>query len=110
MTTGRSFRDHDVIDVYHNLIDATGDKPATEDRVFEAAEKTLDELVQLVKKLAAANANNLLITADHGFIYQHRPIDESDFSGSEVVGETILFRNRRFVLGHGLKPQQGLKL
>lgn len=104
------FRDHDVIYVYHNLIDATGDKPATEDRVFEAAEKTLDELVQLVKKLAAANANNLLITADHGFIYQHRPIDESDFSGSEVVGETILFRNRRFVLGHGLKPQQGLKL
>jgi uncharacterized protein (TIGR02687 family) len=104
------FRDHDVIYVYHNLIDATGDKPATEDRVFEAVEKTLDELVQLVKKLAAANANNLLITADHGFIYQHRPIDESDFSGSEVVGETILFRNRRFVLGHGLKPQQGLKL
>jgi len=103
------FRDHDVIYVYHNLIDAIGDKPATEERVFEAAEDTLEALVQLVKKLTAANASSLLITSDHGFIYQHRPIEESDFSGSEVAGETILFRNRRFVLGHGLKAQQGLR-
>jgi len=104
------FRDHDVIYVYHNLIDATGDKPGTEERVFEAAEDTLKVLLQVIRKLAAANANNLLITADHGFIYQHRPIEESDFSGSEVSGDNILFRNRRFVLGHGLKAQRGLKL
>lgn len=103
------FRDHDVIYIYHNLIDAIGDKSATEERVFDAAEDTLEELVQLVKKMAAANATNLLITADHGFLYQHRPIEESDFATSEVAGNTILFRNRRFVLGHGLKPQQGLR-
>ncbi|OYZ13692.1 MAG: TIGR02687 family protein [Sphingomonadales bacterium 28-64-96] len=103
------FRDHDVIYIYHNLIDAIGDKPTTEERVFDAAEDTLEELVQLVKKMAAANATNLLITADHGFIYQHRPIEESDFATSEVAGDTILFRNRRFVLGHGLKAQQGLR-
>lgn len=103
------FRDHDVIYIYHNLIDAIGDKPATEERVFDAAEDTLEELVQLVKKMAAANATNLLITADHGFIYQHRPIEESDFATSEVAGDTILFRNRRFVLGHGLQAQHGLR-
>lgn len=103
------FRDHDVVYVYHNEIDAVGDKQATEERVFEAVESTLDTLVQLVKKLAGANATNLIVTADHGFLYQHRAIEESDFSSAEVTGDNILFRGRRFVLGHGLKPAPGLR-
>ena len=102
-------RNHDVVYIYHNVIDATGDKPVSEERVFEAVEDTLEDLIKIVRKLTAANANNLLVTADHGFIYQHRPIEESDFSGAEISGKKILFRGRRFVLGHGLKEQQGLK-
>ena len=39
-----------------------------------------------MKKLTAANASNLIVTADHGFIYQHRAIEESDFSSAEVDG------------------------
>ncbi len=95
-------RDHDVIYVYHNRIDATGDKRESEERVFEAVEETLQELIRLIKKLTGANANNLLVTSDHGFIYQNRAIDESDFSGVDAEGEQILFRDRRFVLGKGL--------
>ena len=74
-------RDHDVIYVYHNRIDATGDKRESEERVFEAVEEALQELIRLIKKLTGANANNLLVTSDHGFIYQNRAIDESDFVG-----------------------------
>lgn len=95
-------RDHDVIYVYHNRIDATGDKRESEERVFEAVEETLQELIRLIKKLTGANANNLLVTSDHGFIYQNRAIDESDFSGVDAEGDQILFRDRRFVLGKGL--------
>ncbi len=102
-------RDHDVIYVYHNVIDARGDKRDTEDDVFAAAEDALGELVNIVKKLNGANAANMLVTADHGFIYQHRPIEESDFSSAPVEGDKILFRDRRFVLGHGLKANQGLR-
>lgn len=102
-------RDHDVIYLYHNRIDAMGDKKESEERVFEAVEDTLDELVLIIKKLAAANATNVLVTADHGFIYQNRPIEESDFSGSEVNGQVVLFRDRRFALGKGLENQPGLK-
>ncbi len=102
-------RENDVVYIYHNRIDAMGDKTVSEDRVFEAVEDTLDELIKLIKKLTAANASNLLLTADHGFIYQHRPIEESDFSGAEVSGETVLFRDRRFVLGKGLQPHPGLR-
>ena len=101
-------RDHDVIYVYHNRIDATGDKRESEERVFEAVEETLPELIRLIKKLTGANASNLLVTSDHGFIYQNRPIDESDFSGVDAEGQQILFRDRRFVLGKGLTENNSL--
>lgn len=101
-------RDHDVIYVYHNRIDATGDKRETEERIFEAVEEAMQEIIRLVKKLTAANANNLLVTADHGFIYQNRPIEESDFSSDDADGEVILFRDRRFVLGKKLAEVPGL--
>jgi uncharacterized protein (TIGR02687 family) len=102
-------RDHDVIYIYHNMIDIVGDKRESEERVFEAVEDAMEELTKLVKKLTAANASNLIVTADHGFIYQHRAIEESDFSSAEVEGDKILFRDRRFVLGRGLRPNAGLR-
>ena len=102
-------RDHDVIYIYHNRIDTTGDKRESEERVFEAVEETLQELIRLVKKLTGANASNMLVTADHGFIYQNRAILESDFVGSDAVGDQILFRDRRFVLGKGLQEVSSLR-
>jgi uncharacterized protein (TIGR02687 family) len=102
-------RDHDVVYIYHNLIDKTGDSRDSEERVFDAVEDTLQELVKVIKKLASANASNLLLTSDHGFIYQNRILEESDFSSAAVEGEQILFRNRRFVLGKGLKQVPELR-
>jgi uncharacterized protein (TIGR02687 family) len=99
---------NDVIYIYHDRIDATG-KPATEDGVFAAAEEAIEDIIRLAKKLTAANASNIIVTADHGFIYQHRPIEESDYSTAEVAGEKILYRDRRFILGHNLKAQHGLR-
>ncbi|WP_052507358.1 BREX-1 system phosphatase PglZ type A [Desulfonatronovibrio magnus] len=101
-------RENDVVYVYHNRIDAAGDKRESEDQVFEAVEKTLEDMIRLIKKMTGANASNLIITADHGFIYQDRPIEESDFSGSAACGDEIFFRDRRFVLGKGLKDAPGL--
>jgi len=102
-------REHDVVYVYHNRIDATGDKRDSEERVFDAVEATLDELVRIVKKLVNANATNLLVTADHGFIYQNQTLDESDFAGQDPVGKEIDKRHRRFVLGRGLKETSSFK-
>lgn len=103
------FRDHQVIYVYHNQIDATGDKRDAEEQVFEAAERALDEIITLIKKLANANVTNMLVTADHGFIFQHHPLDESDFSGIEISGGEIETRNRRFILGRRLPANAGVK-
>ena len=102
-------RDHEVVYIYHNLIDKTGDTRDTEERVFAAVEETLDELLRLVKKLTNANASNLLVTSDHGFLYQNHPLEESGFLSSEPEGEPVLYHDRRFVLGHGLRDNASFK-
>ena len=102
-------RDHDVVYVYHNLIDKTGDTRDTEERVFGAAEETLEELLRVIKKLANANASNIVVTADHGFIYQHHPLQDSDFLSSEPSGDEILYTDRRFVLGRGLREHSSFR-
>jgi len=103
------FREHDVVYIYHNRIDATGDKRDTEERVFEAVQQALEELVTIIRKLSAANATNMLVTADHGFLYQNRTLEESDFSSVDAEGDRILFRDRRFVLGKGLMESASLR-
>ena len=102
-------RDNEVLYVYHNLIDKTGDTRDTEERVFSAAEETLKELILLIKKLTNNNASNLLVTADHGFIYQNRPIEDSDYLTVAADGQDVLYRDRRFVLGRGLKANPSLR-
>jgi uncharacterized protein (TIGR02687 family) len=103
------FRDNIVVYIYHNQIDLVGDKRESEERVFDAVEEALKELVDLVKKLANANYTTILVTSDHGFIYQNSPLDESDFAGIEVSGEDIQYRDRRFVLGAGLQAMPSVK-
>jgi uncharacterized protein (TIGR02687 family) len=92
-----------VLYVYHNRIDATGDKPGTERQVFEAVEDTLRDIVDLVKKLASANATNIFITADHGFLFQDEALADTFFLSTHPQGDDIKVVNRRFVLGKGLK-------
>jgi uncharacterized protein (TIGR02687 family) len=102
------FRDHDILYLYHNQIDATGDKLVSEEFVPAAAETAIEDLVKLVRKLTSANFSNILITADHGFLWQHRALDESGFALAEPEGD-IITRNRRFVIGRGLSTGAGMK-
>jgi uncharacterized protein (TIGR02687 family) len=101
-------KSNDVLYLYHNRIDATGDKKDSEELVFEAAETAIGELMRVVKKLFSANASNVLITADHGFIYQDQELDDADFMVDRPKGE-IGTINRRFVIGKNLKGSEGFK-
>jgi len=98
-----------VIYVFHNLIDAIGDKTESEHRVFTAVENTLQELVDIVKKLFNANISNVVVTSDHGFLYQDHLVDESEYTVEDVQGEEIFFRARRFVVGKNLKQNLSVK-
>ena len=104
------YQPNQVLYVYHNRIDATGDKPGTERQVFEAAEETLRDSSIWSRRLANANATNILITADHGFLFQDDgarrrllPVD------ADRRATTIKVTNRRYVLGRGLKEDPAFK-
>jgi len=102
---------NDVLYIYHNRIDAAGDKKESEDKVFEAAHETINELVRLIKKLTGNNASNLIVTADHGFLFQNRTLDESDFVEVDLPSlenAQVLYKSRRFVLGHNLSATPGM--
>lgn len=103
------YQQHQVLYVYHNRIDATGDKAGTERQVFEAAEDTLRELVDLVKRLTNANATNILVTADHGFLFQDTALADAFYLSTLPQGDDIKVTNRRYVLGRGLKDDAAFK-
>ena len=102
-------KNNQIIYIYHNRIDATGHDKKTESNVFEAVEKSISDLSRIITRLGGENyIANFVITADHGFIYQNAAIDESDFTGCDAEGDHILFKDRRFVLGRGLKESPSL--
>lgn len=96
-----------LIYIYHNAIDATGDKSSTERDVFEAVEKAIDELNNLVRNLVNhLSATNIFITSDHGFIYRRSPLQEYD--KITKVDVTTIDDGRRFILTEGTAAQQGM--
>lgn len=91
-----------VVYIYHNTIDAVGDKAPTEDRVFEACEDAITEIKSLVRRIANTfRGTNILITADHGFLYSYSPLAESDKTEKSHISGEIVELERRYVLLHG---------
>jgi uncharacterized protein (TIGR02687 family) len=106
---GRDFvKQYDLIYIYHNRIDKTGDDKTTEEKVFEAVEEEFTFLMDMLKKINNMNGYNMIITSDHGFIYQNNELAESDFSESNHKGE-IWKENRRFILGKNLTNDSATK-
>ena len=91
------FTGKQVVYVYHNQIDARGDKPNTEDEVFVACQEAITEIIDLIRRIStSANTYRFIVTADHGFIYKRDKIAESD--KIEGVKNKTSFINRRFVV------------
>lgn len=102
------YRDYDVIYVYHDAIDIVGDKKGSEVRVFEAVETALSDLLTLVRKMSSANANNIIITADHGFLYQRDELSEDQFLDDKIkLGENDL-KLRRCIIGSKIEDNPNL--
>lgn len=65
------FARQEVVYIYHNQIDARGDKLNTENEVFVACEEAIDEIAKLIRRLTtSANTSHFIVTADHGFLYK----------------------------------------
>lgn len=90
------FTGQEVVYVYHNQVDARGDKLNTENEVFTACEEAVEEIHTMIKRLTSANNTRFIITADHGFIYKRDKLSESDkISGFDKHNA---FVGRRYVI------------
>ena len=76
------FTGQEVVYVYHDQIDARGDKFKTENEVFIACEEAVDEIARLIRRLTtSANTVHFIVTSDHGFIYKRDKLTGSDKIG-----------------------------
>lgn len=92
-------KDAEVVYIYHNAIDAVGDKAATEDQVFNACEQAILELKNLVRLITNdMNGTNILVTSDHGFLYSYKPLEESDKAEKSFVSGHIMELDRRYII------------
>ena len=102
------FKDYDLIYIYSNKIDFKGDKRETEGEVFQATEEEFDHIIDIVQLIRNGNGSNILITSDHGYIYQNEDLDETEFANFEVMGD-IITDTRRFIIGNNLQPGSAVK-
>ncbi|MGL5948911.1 MAG: BREX-1 system phosphatase PglZ type A [Aeromonas sp.] len=92
-----------VIYIYHDTIDAIGDKAATELDTCGAVCQAIEELQSLIKKvLNGLKVSRVLITADHGFLYRHSAPDASVKASQEQLAQDALVAKKRYVLGRQL--------
>lgn len=93
---------HDVVYIYHNVIDARGEA-ATESETFQAVSECIEELVELVNLCTnSLNATRIWITADHGFLFQQEAPVETDKSKLKYAPADAILKKKRFIIGENL--------
>lgn len=86
-----------IVYIYHNQVDARGDKPASENEVFKACEEAIKEIHRLVHRLTMyLSAPKFFITADHGFLYKRDKLQEYDKVSYDR--EICTCANKRFLI------------
>lgn len=102
-------RDHDVVYIYHNVIDDKSHSVTTETTTPANVEEAFDELLILLRKINNANGYNILLTSDHGFLFQQGEIDEKDEVKLPSAAEWI-HPDRRYATGRGIVSTPALKV
>ncbi len=92
-----------VVYIYHDEIDARGDKRATEGGTFGAVRKAVDDLADLVRYVVNhLNGNYVLVTADHGFLFTETSPNEADKSPLAEKPPGTMVAKKRYLLGREL--------
>ncbi|MEC1023194.1 BREX-1 system phosphatase PglZ type A [Bacillus paralicheniformis] len=101
-----TFKGKKLIYIYHDTIDAMGDKASTEVYTFNAVETSLNQLYDLVKIIRDdLSGTNVFITADHGFLYQRDELEESDKIGQDSIDRIEV--KRRYILSKDQREVSG---
>lgn len=89
----------EVVYIYHNAIDAIGDKDSTEKKVFEACKDALQELYNILRiVISDMQGTDIIVTADHGFLYTYSPLAERDKVSKSAFAGNVYELGRRYAI------------
>ena len=98
-----------VVYIYHDTVDAIGDKAATEGKTFEAVRTAINELTALVAYVInSLNGNHVMITADHGFLFTESSPGEPEKSKLDEKPNGTVLAKKRYVIGHNLPDHESV--
>jgi len=100
---------HDLLYIYHDHIDKTGENQ--EGQVCRAACDSIQEIKDVVRSLMDANFSTVMVTADHGFLYQQFVPEDSEFMAfaGQHEATAVFAQKRRMVVGRDLPRPSSLK-
>ena len=100
-------RDVEVVYIYHDTIDAIGDKAATEEKTFEACRSAIEELKDLVGRVInRLNGSRVVITADHGFLFQQKALVAADKTSLKTKPAGAIEAKKRYIVGNNLPSDE----
>lgn len=94
-----------LVYLYHDHIDALGDSAKSERETYGAVHQAIQDLKFSVDRLSRLQAKRIFITADHGFLFQFKQIEE--YGKIQAVEGNLVDGNRRFAMGHNLSIPEG---
>lgn len=95
--------DAKVIYIYHDEIDSIGDTASSEHKTFAAVRQAIEELQSLVAKVINGfGVTRVLVTADHGFLYQQASPEAGVKSGLLHEPAGTVKAKKRYLLGRNL--------
>ncbi|MBE0470707.1 MAG: BREX-1 system phosphatase PglZ type A [Methyloprofundus sp.] len=96
-------KDANVVYIYHDTIDAMGDKLSTEEKTFDACRTAVDELKNLVGRVInRLNGSRVLVTADHGFLFQQKALSKADKTVLPIKPVGTIEAKKRYIIGESL--------
>ena len=83
-----------LVYIYHDTIDSLGHSGSP----FDAAEKAIDEIKDLIRSLVNhLGVTKIIITADHGFVYQRSKLEEYD-KITKLKNDSVVETDRRYII------------
>ncbi len=96
-------QDARVVYIYHDQIDAIGDKAVTENQTFDACADAIAEIKQLIERIInRLNGSRILVTADHGFLFKQSDVVDSDKTALTVKPQGSVEAKKRYLIGENL--------
>jgi uncharacterized protein (TIGR02687 family) len=100
-------KDAEVVYIYHDTIDAIGDKASTEEKTFEACRTAIEELKDLVARVInRLKGSRVIITADHGFIFQQQSLVAANKTSLMTKYAGAIEAKKRYIIGYNLPADE----